>query len=96
MDYDYNQEDSGVVPVKQNNGVGIASLVCGIVSLMCCNPLYLVSAAAIIMGIVSLCMGNNSKGYAIAGMICGGCAVLFGIILDIILLPVTFGSSFFF
>ena len=96
MDYDYNQEKKFAESSKGSSGLGIASMVCGILSLTCFNPLYLVASAAVILGIISLCQKNTTKGFGIAGIICGALAILFGIILDIILLPITFGASFLF
>lgn len=81
---------------KKSNGVAIAALVCGIVSLCCCNPLYLVSLLAVILGIIGVANNNGGKGMAITGIILGIVAVCLGILLDIILLPLTFGTSFFF
>jgi hypothetical protein len=84
-----------VEPKPKKNGWAIASLVCGIVSLCCCNPMYMVSLAAVITGIVGLMGNKGSKGMAITGIVLGGVAVLVGIVLDILLLPFTFGTSFF-
>ncbi len=76
--------------------MAIAALVCGLVSFFCCNPLYLVSIAAIILGIVAICKENESKGMAIAGLCLGGASILIGIIVDICLIPFTLGGSFLF
>lgn len=84
-----------VEPKPKKNGWAIAALVCGIVSLCCCNPMYMVSLAAIITGIIGLMGNKGSKGMAITGIVLGGVAVLIGIVLDILLLPFTFGTSFF-
>lgn len=58
-------------------GCGIASLVCGIISVVCCSYL---SIPAIICGIISLVQSKNSgskaNGLAIAGLILGGIAVI--------------------
>ena len=81
---------------KKSNGVSVAALVCGIVSFCCCNPLYLVSVAAVVLGIVGLTKKDSSNGMAIAGIILGALSVIICIIIDILLLPFTLGTSFFF
>ena len=79
---------------QKGNGVSIASLVCGLVSFFgCCNPLYLVSAAAVILGIVALCV-NRSKGMAIAGIILGVVGAAIWVVVDIFLAVFTGGLSF--
>lgn len=83
------------VQQKRINGWAIAALICGLVSLLVTNPLYLVSLAAIILGIVGLTRASG-KGMAVAGIITGGVAVVCGILWDIIMLPITFGLGFFF
>ena len=82
-------------PKPQKNGWAIAALVCGIVSLCCCNPMYMVSLAAIITGIIGLMGDKGSKGMAIAGIVLGGVSALIGVVVDIITLPLTFGTGFF-
>lgn len=67
-------------------GVAIASLVCGILSLLCCpfaccgsccgSPNVLLALAAIALGIVTLVKVFEGKGMAIAGIICGGIALI--------------------
>lgn len=62
-----------------NIGFAIASLVCGIISLLCCC-LGLFSAvlaiAAIVLGIITLCFKYDGKGMAIAGIATGGVAIV--------------------
>lgn len=62
-----------------NIGFAIASLVCGIISLLCCC-LGLFSAvlaiAAIVLGIITLCFKYDGKGMAIAGIATGGVAIM--------------------
>ena len=81
---------------KKTSGVSIAALVCGLVSLCCCNPLYLVSVAAIILGAIGIIKNDESKGMAIAGLVLGIVSVVICVIMDIILIPFTLGTSFFF
>ena len=83
-------------PKDDKKGLCITSLVLGLVSFFCCNPLYLVSVAAIITGIIGATSNSPSKGMAIAGAVIGGASILICIIVDICLIPFTFGASFFF
>ena len=56
-------------------GYSIASLVCGILGLLCCCCGFfglIVSAAGIVLGIVSIKKNCEGKGMAIAGIVCGG------------------------
>ncbi len=66
-----------------NIGFAIASLVCGIISLLCCC-LGLFSAvlaiAAIVLGIITLCFKYDGKGMAIAGIATGGVAIVIVVI----------------
>lgn len=82
-------------PQKKTNGVGIASLVCGIVGFMI-NPLYLVSVGAVVCGIVGIATGKDKpKGTAIAGLILGLVAWGLQFICDFVLSIFTLGLSFF-
>lgn len=68
-------------------GVAIASLVCGILSLLCCpfaccgsccgGPNVLLAIASIVLGIIALVKAFDGKGMAIAGLVCGGIALVF-------------------
>ena len=65
-------------------GLAIASLVLGILSLVCCCTVY----PSLIMGIVSFVLSlvvliqkKPGKGMAIAGLICSGIAIVFLIII---------------
>lgn len=66
----------------QSTGLGIASMVCGIVAIpiMCCTNVG--SVLSIILGIVAVVLGivqivkNEKKGMAIAGIVCGAIAVI--------------------
>ena len=66
-------------------GAGIASLICGIIALVgCCGAWYVgipCGIAAVICGIIQ-CKKKQSKGLAIAGIICGA----IGIVLSIVIL----------
>ncbi len=76
---------------SQNNGVGLAAFICGIVCFLC-NPFYLVCLAAIILGIVGVCQANKPKGFAIAGIVLGLAGSIVQIFIDIL----TLGVGFFF
>ena len=70
-----------------NIGFAIASLVCGILSLLCCcldlfSPILAI--AAIVLGVITLCFKYDGKGMAIAGIATGGVALVFRIIILII------------
>lgn len=67
-------------------GVAIASLICGILALICCPVAccgaccggfnILLAIAAIALGIITLVKAFDGKGMAIAGLICGGIALI--------------------
>ena len=67
-------------------GVAIASLVCGILSLLCCPLAWcgsccgglnvLLAIAAVVLGIIALVKAFEGKGMAIAGLVCGGIALV--------------------
>lgn len=68
-------------------GYSIASLVCGILGLLCCCCGFfglVLSAAGIALGIVSLNKNCEGRGMAIAGIACGGVGAAFIIIGGII------------
>lgn len=72
-----------------NIGFAIASLVCGILSLLCfCLTLFsaMLAIAAIVLGIITLCFKYDGKGMAIAGIITGGIGmvvVVFSLIVSV-------------
>lgn len=57
-------------PKPPMNGLAIASMILGIVSLCCCCSSYVCGLLAIIFGIVAKCCGNKT-GKSTAGIICG-------------------------
>lgn len=72
-----------------NIGFAIASMVCGILSLLCCcldlfSPILAI--AAIVLGVITLCFKYDGRGMAIAGIATGGVALVFRIIILIIAL----------
>lgn len=76
--YSYaNSENAGADEENAAGPIGysIASLVCGILGLLCCCCGYfglIVSVAGIVLGIVSINKGCEGRGMAIAGIVCGG------------------------
>lgn len=82
-------------------GFAIASLICGIVALVCCPVAccgccfkvfeWLLVIAAIALGIVTLVKAYAGKGMAIAGIVCGGIALL-GLLMALIV-PAATGSA---
>ena len=80
-------------PQKKPTGLAIASLVCGIVGLLCINPCGTVTAAALICGLIALLSSNQGgKALAIAGIVLGGIQV----ILEIALAIFSFGATLLF
>ena len=66
----------------QGKGLGIASMICGILALImsCCIPVLpvILGIIAVVLGIIQI-VKNESKGMAIAGIICGAIGLLMGI-----------------
>lgn len=71
----------------QGTGLGIASMICGICSILFICLIYtgvfaLLAYAAPILGIIAIVLGivqivkNESKGMAIAGIVCGAVGIL--------------------
>lgn len=79
-----------------NDGLCIASFVCGLVSFFLVDPLYAVSVAATVMGIIALCGKRQPKGFALAGLILGAVAFAIEVCVDIVLIPFTYGIAFLF
>ena len=95
MDYQYTPMPPQMQE-KKSGAINITSFVMSLISLLCCNPLYMLSIAAIITGIVGIVTGADKKGLGIAGLVIGFIAVAWGVLLDALLFPLTFGMSFFF
>ena len=74
---------------KGPQGYSIASMVCGILGLLCCCCGWfglILSIAGIVLGIISLKKNCEGRGMAIAGIVCGGigaCFTLIGIIIGL-------------
>lgn len=85
-------------PSQPVSGLGIASLVTGVLALLtavpgcCCSPLFLLSGllglVAVVLGIFGLQECNrgekSGKGLAIAGLSCGGVALVLSVLLMIL------------
>ncbi len=70
----YYSSDTGVKQGGGNIGFAIASLVCGIMSILCCClTLFsgVLGLAAIVLGIITLSFKYDGKGMAIAGIATG-------------------------
>ncbi len=70
-----------------NVGLSVASMVCGILSILCCCFTFfgfVLAVAAIVLGIICLKNNYEGKGMAIAGIICGGISVFLLILFAII------------
>ena len=92
--YSYTDTSTNEVQKPSNGNIGfsIASMVCGILSILCCCFTYLgiiLAIAAIVLGIVSLKKNADGRGMAIAGLITGGV----GAVLAIIVLIMAAGAS---
>ena len=75
------------VPVPEPpKGLAIASMVCGIASVICCYGGTLVGLVAVILGAVSLAKKNGGKGMAIAGIITGVVGLLFWLVFIVVML----------
>lgn len=62
-----------------NIGFAIASMICGIFSLLCCCfTLFsaVLAIAAVVLGIITLCFKYDGKGMAIAGIATGGVGIV--------------------
>lgn len=73
---------------KKQNGMGIASMILGIVSTVigCCACYYLsipLGIAAVILGILSIRKQETTKGFAIAGIITGSIGIVVSLIITI-------------
>ena len=96
--YNYQPSLDSEPPVSGGNiGFSIASMVCGILSILCCCAWYLsiiLAGVAIVFGILSLKKNADGRNMAIAGLITGGIgAVLSIIILVLALVGTVAGDS---
>ena len=86
--------EEGPKPKPQHSKIAIAALICGGVGFIF-NPMYLVTLAAIILGIMGIVNAKDGpKGMAIAGLVLGCIALPIQLVTDTILSVFTFGASF--
>ena len=78
----YGQQNYYAPEKKDQTTVCILALVFGIVSFFC-DPFYAFTIAAVVLGIVGIANNGSKKGLAIAGLICGICAIPVQFIIDI-------------
>lgn len=69
-----------VMPVKQpGDGMAVASLVLGIISVACCYHIFIPGILSLIFGIVARSKGTGKGGMAIVGIVLGAISILIGI-----------------
>jgi len=83
----YNQQGNyqqgyGPAPKKDLTTVCTLALVFGIIGFFC-DPFYIITTAAFILGIIGLANNGSKKGQAMAGFICSICATCVQVIFDI-------------
>lgn len=79
------QEPEMVNPNANSNGLSIASMICGIIALICCYLAIPLAIAALVTGIIALSKKYGGKGMAIAGIVTSALAIIINIILFILL-----------
>ncbi|MGN1317751.1 MAG: DUF4190 domain-containing protein [Lachnospirales bacterium] len=82
--YSFNSETQTEIKEKEGNGyigISIASMVLGILGLLCCYCGLLFSIVGLVLGCVSLSQKYDGKGMAIAGIVMGGIGVILSIVL---------------
>lgn len=73
--------------VKESKGFAIASLVLGIIGLLCCCFGWIgmiFQVLALVFGIIVLVKKKAGRGMAIAGIICGGIGLVVAIIFTVV------------
>ncbi len=87
----YGQNAPFQTPVAggQSQGLAIGALVCGILSLICCNW-FIVGIAALVMGFIAKGKASSDPahyggaGLALGGIICGGVSMILGVLVWIL------------
>jgi hypothetical protein len=83
----------------QNQTLAIVSLVCGVLSLLCC-AWFLPGIAAVVLGFMAKSKADQNpaeyggRGMALAGMITGGISIVLGIIVSLLWLLGAFAGNF--
>lgn len=85
----YYSSGASEVPAStnQSKGFAIASMVCGILSILCCCSGWLgviLSIVAIVFGVLTIKNEYGGRSMAIAGIITGGIGILFFVILMVV------------
>lgn len=76
----YSQQYPAYVESQDDsNGMGVASLVMGIISLVCCGS-FIFSILGIVFGIISYSRKKTDNGIAIAGIIMSAVSIIIGIV----------------
>ena len=78
--YDSSDKDNG----NGNTGMSIASLVCGILSILCCCTGWfglILASVALVLGIISVKNNYSGRELAIAGIITGGCGIVLALVM---------------
>ncbi|MCR4657218.1 MAG: DUF4190 domain-containing protein, partial [Lachnospiraceae bacterium] len=79
-----NFYDSSEGGQNGGSGMAIASMVCGILSLICCCGGWLgllLAAVALVLGIISLKNNYGGREMAIAGIVTGGCGIVLSLVI---------------
>lgn len=96
--YDATSYDSTATPSEPKKliGLSIASLVCGVLSIVCCAAWYisgLFALAGLVLGIISMVKKCSGKGMAIAGIICSALGLIASVAMVIVAIASVVGSS---
>ena len=90
------QQNNNIQNTNTNNAFGIACLVCGILSLLCCCSEWLgigLAVASIVLFILERTVAKQKTGLATAGLICGIISIVISII-GIIVAAILLSSGF--
>lgn len=81
----YSQQYPAYVESQDDsNGMGVASLVMGIISLVCCSS-FIFSVLGIVFGIISLSRKKTNNGIAVAGVVLSAVSIIIGIVIICVL-----------
>ena len=82
---DYTQAD--YAPTGGKKGFAIASMICGILALLCCCSGFgdfALAIAAIVLGIIALVKAFDGRGMALTGVITGAVGLILALIMGIL------------
>lgn len=80
---EFNQDEYNVIPSNGNMWVSVVSLVCGILSILCCCIFYIspiFAIAGLVFGIIAIAKKYDGRGVAIGGTVCSVIGILLFII----------------